>query len=138
MAGEGTNMRSRFAISILLGLASFQSDAASAQNCAALKDNDARLRCYDDAPKQKSITPKSVLSPAGKACVLSASQKLNRLPDLKIISSRAVPEGCSLRNAECMNVEINAQAAGQKSTFLFYCIIDSALGNVQTTSLGVR
>src|SRR5262249_38871488 len=84
----------------------------------------------------------SPLTPDGKSCVLSASQKLTKLPGLQIITSRAKPtasrtgEPPPFPGAKNLVVEIDAMAAGQRSTFVFFCITGPEL--TTTVSAGTR
>ena len=127
-------MKSHLLAAILLSPLFLYLATAAAQDCASIRDDKARLACHDAASKRqisKPRTPKVIsrpqeapLTPAGKSCVFSASQKLTRLPNLQIIASRASARAVrgSIPNAEYMDVEIDAVAAGQKSTFMFMCI----------------
>jgi hypothetical protein len=135
---------------IFLALAVSETSAQSS-TCKTIADDKERLACYDAAskksisnsPASKTISkPQETLTPDGKSCVLSASQKLTKLPGLQIIASRAKPtaapagEPAPFPGAKYLDVEIDAMAAGQRSTFVFFCITGPEL--THTGSIGTR
>src|SRR5262249_35243954 len=100
-------------------------------------------KSISNSPASKTVPkPQETLTPDGKSCVLSASQKLTKLPGLQIIASRAKPtasrtgEPPPFPGARNLVVGIDAMAAGQRSTFVFFCITGPEL--TTTVSAGTR
>jgi hypothetical protein len=82
------------------------------------------------------------LSVEDRACITAAAAKLPTVAAaaLKIEGSRALPQpqaqGLRNRNLYHVMVEIDVTVAGQRSTYVFNCVVDGQLTVVQP--LGMR
>jgi len=79
------------------------------------------------------------LSVEDRACITAAAAKLPPIAALKVERSRVMPQPSSQeqRNSKLyhVRVEIDANVAGQTSTYLFNCIRDGQLTVIQPVGM---